>query len=292
MTFVAGAVPIVAAMTFVLTHSDAPGSPPDHAAVRPIWAALLILSWVLVVALALSWLFAAGERPRELRWTSLAPLGGFLFAALATAGWIAESQPYSHVAADALPEYLNDHLGLVLTATSLIGLGCTALYLFLGGAWRIVSNRMSPDLTTWERPVARGVVVLTGLAWIWGTLAVTALTAWQALVVSDAGYDGDVEGIARVVDAAANATLVPAAIFVCATTGWLVIPRGVLASTWARGVVALVGAATALLLAARGLAAVDVGPWMDSRVAWVALATWVVATSTALLRPVDEATVI
>ena len=66
MAMVSGAMPILGALTLVLTHTGkAATPPPDLTVARPIWRALLIVSWATVAGLFISLLRAAPANDRR-----------------------------------------------------------------------------------------------------------------------------------------------------------------------------------------------------------------------------------
>jgi len=62
MGTLAGATPIVGALTLVLTHGNTPDSSPDLAVAEPIWLGLAIFSTLMAAFLAVSVFFAAPSR--------------------------------------------------------------------------------------------------------------------------------------------------------------------------------------------------------------------------------------
>ena len=66
MALFSGAMPIIGALTLVLTHKAIHGSPPDLSVAEPIWLGLAIFSAIVASLLAASWFFAApSKEPRE-----------------------------------------------------------------------------------------------------------------------------------------------------------------------------------------------------------------------------------
>jgi hypothetical protein len=67
LALVAGAMPVVGALTLVLTHDAGPDhtTPPDLSVARPIWIGLLVVSWLTAVALIASWRLAAAPHHAE-----------------------------------------------------------------------------------------------------------------------------------------------------------------------------------------------------------------------------------
>jgi hypothetical protein len=64
MALLSGAMPILGALTLVLTHTTAAGSPPDLSLARPIWFVLWVVSVVMAAGLTLSVIRAAPPRER------------------------------------------------------------------------------------------------------------------------------------------------------------------------------------------------------------------------------------
>lgn len=301
MTLVAGALPMLGALALLLTRvaSDkgVQADAPDVSFARPIWAGLVIFSWIIVGCLGLSWTFAHSSRinprvdVRDRRWSSVAPASGLLFAGAAIAGFIAERQPYAHVARRALPQYLADNRAWVLFGAACVGVGCLALYVFIGGAWRSIEDvwRQAPTANAREQRLARWLVVGSGVAWIWGTVVSLTLTAWQTLAVTKDSNSAAVASFARAIDAVANAMLLPAGVFVLGTTFWLLRPPDVLRNQFARVVVATAGGCAALLILLRGASARHLAFGnLDPRFAWIALAAWVAVAALALRDPADR----
>lgn len=62
MALLSGAMPIVGALTLVLTHRGIDSSPPDLAVVRPIWCVLAVISALTAAGLIVSWKVAAPSK--------------------------------------------------------------------------------------------------------------------------------------------------------------------------------------------------------------------------------------
>src|SRR5205807_887708 len=107
-----------------------------------------------------SWLFAANpsEEGRDRRWSLIAPRSGMIFAVTVALGTALECQPYSHVLSGGLADYLRDRRGFVLAGTGLAALGSIALYMLIGGVWRLMTLPTTPDRT----PQLRAPSALTG----------------------------------------------------------------------------------------------------------------------------------
>jgi hypothetical protein len=279
MALLSGAIPIVGAFIMVLTPN---AGTPDFHLVRPEWAVLVIASWILAVALTTSWLFAVpadrSKRHRR-RVRTNAPIArksGLLFAALVTLGAVVECQPYSHVPRGALVGYLRDNRIRVLLGAVLIALGYLALHGFIVGLWRTVAARTG-DAAGRKRDRRRftWVVAAPGLAWIWTTIAVMAVTAWQTLALGT-GNATRLPYLAHAIDVTANAGLVPGGIFVITTTGLLVWPADVLLTTRDAAIV-LIGLVGGVLLIELRLmsAAWPTQLHLAAEWAYVAAAFWV-----------------
>jgi hypothetical protein len=66
MAVLSGGMPILGALTLVLTHRASPASEPDLSVARPIWLGLAIFSTVLAACLVASFIFAApSKEPNE-----------------------------------------------------------------------------------------------------------------------------------------------------------------------------------------------------------------------------------
>jgi hypothetical protein len=131
MAMLSGAMPILGALTLVLTrNSDQDNALPDVRLAKLVWGGLLMTSWILVVGLVVSWLFAAapsqlGERSSDdadepqvdstgtrlsvanaLRpWCRRGPVSGLLAGTALVIGSIVECQPYTHVSRLSLASY-------------------------------------------------------------------------------------------------------------------------------------------------------------------------------------------
>lgn len=283
MALLSGAIPIVGAFIMVLTPD---AGMPGFRLVRPEWAVLVIASWFLAVALTTSWLFAIpadrSKRHRRRVHTNapIAPKSGMVFGALVTLGAVVECQPYSHVRRAALVAYLQDNRIRVLLGAALIALGYLALYGFIVGLWRTVAARTG-DAAGRKRDRRRftWVVAAPGLAWIWTTLAVMALTAWQTLALGT-GDAMRLPSFAHAIDVTANAGIVLGGIFVITTTGLLVWPADVLLTTRDAAIV-LAGLVGAVLLIELRLisAAWPTELHLAAEWAYIAVAFWVMAVA-------------
>lgn len=285
MTVISGSLPIVGAITLVLTRNgdtSLPGSAKD------VWAILVIASLLLAVALAMSWFHAvnpdAGEQiiaPRQPRtWRLIAPRSAIIFAVGVLTGSLLESQPYSHVGHAALAVYLAHHKLRVLSAIVITGAGVLALYGFLVGAWQGLVPR---DSTRRARRLFRCLVVYPGVAWIWVTMALLSLTVWLTITISHSTKGDQLAWFSPAIDVVANATLGPAAIVVLSVTAWLAWRVELLRDPRDAGLV-LVGEAGYAALVLIGARAVSVLSPADAHVspgvAWVGLAAWVAIAGT------------
>jgi hypothetical protein len=340
MSLLSGSMPILGALVLVLTraaHSDRP----DIDVVRPIWAGLVIASWLLVAGLGLSWLFAAkfssGESDR--RWTRLVLDAGIFLMISITSGVLLEWQPFSHVRRSALMTYLQADRPRVLIGSSLVAGGAVALYTVLGGLWRaklapepdgdavvrhpasvlwvtvcrgarngflrtvIAINALaraypqavSPArlrlLRKLGRRVPAGVVICSGIAWIWGTLAVTTLTAWQALVVSPRTNGTKLDAFAHAVDVVADVTLVPASVFMFSSVLWLLWRRTIFDDPLERFLVCASGVIALTLCLVRLISLVwDGYGHVSPRPAWIGFAVWIGVLGCVLQRPLRRPT--
>jgi hypothetical protein len=323
MALITGAIPIIAALVLIFCKQDGEERVSVDT-VRPWWVALTIASWILVTGLTMSWAFAADgeDSSRDRRWTSAAPLAGLVAGvALILGSIVGERQPYAVVMPDGLRQHLLDHQARILIGAACLWIGAVALWTFLGGTWRVVSkasyrpprsrrravtvvgNGGSPatqprtePLRGLQRDVARTLTVGMGALWMVATAVAGVLSAYQVLTVGDSGAE---RRLARGIDIAANATLIPAGVLVIATT-WLLVARQLSRrpadvdkphlsrfqprQMSERRAKVILGVATALVLGLiilRGFSALSHGRVVDlpPSAAWSAFGVWVVVVA-------------
>jgi hypothetical protein len=331
MAMVAGAVPMLGAFFLILGTSDTTKKD-DLGLVMPVWAGLTIASWAMVSGLILSWLFAAkaDERGRDRRWTKAAPTAGLVAGLCVLVGSILEYQPYVNAPKGSFANYLSSSKLEVLIGSALLWVGAIAFWTFLGGTWRLIVKASyrpaklpfvvddqplpapeledgTPALLGWRRTVARLLVPVCGVLWMWGTAAVAVATCFQAMSVTDESDTDRVAGFARTLDITSNATLLPAAILVVAATVWLwrrqfsqassqpgngSVPSHrsrVVGRRAARTLLRPVAVVVLLLIALRGVSAVGlIDLQVSPQVAWLSFATWVLVVAGAITAPASE----
>ena len=74
----------------------------------------------------------------------MTPIAGIVLGASLLIGSTLECQPYSHVAKRALAHYFESHRARILAGASIVAFGAVALYVFVGGIWRVVTAREDP----------------------------------------------------------------------------------------------------------------------------------------------------
>lgn len=232
MALLAGAIPIAGAFLLLLAK-DEPGNP----AVRTVWSVLTLASWAIVTSLTVSWIFAAhaDDAGRDRRWTSAAPVAGLIAAAAIVAGSAGgEHQPFAVVTSEHLVDHMVDHRYRILLGAALLWTGAVAMWTFIAGTWwRIAKapyrHRSTPDsaeadrgpLRGRHRAIAKALIVYSGLAWIVITAVTAMATAFETLVVRGHANDRHAASLARWIDRGANASIVPAIVFMIATASWL-----------------------------------------------------------------------
>jgi hypothetical protein len=270
LALLAGAVPIVAALFLIASGTVTPEDPlatPHLVPLTRIWAVLLIISWLLACALAVSWLFAAGsegEQNRDWRWTRFAARAG-TFAGLALlAGGLLSASPYRLALSEAHAQsLLMHHAGWRVAAASIMGLASVALYTFVGAVWRIVDETLPRD-ASWERKA--GAIVICGSGILWATSALVALcgSSWFVLTVHTYGSP-TLASAADALHTVLRETVWPSAVFVTASSvglAWKGALKPITAGSIIKSALPIqiaagaVGGATALLL------------WLRATMAW------------------------
>jgi hypothetical protein len=305
MMLLSGATPILAALALVLNGVPGKVDALNLDAARPVWAALVVLSWLCVTGLGMSWVLAAPARAdgRARRWHDVLFRSGLLFAAGVVIGTMIACQPYSQAEPGELQHYLANNRVLVVSGLVLLGLSAWCLYPLVGSTWRVLAARSARFKAPSGRPddqmAARSrrrrwrfAVLASGLLWIWGTLAAVLLTIGQALAVSKMSHPHEVTSFGRVVDGAANATLVPAAAFVVATCVLAAARRDIVKDSVRMALLAA-GLLCTLTIAARGISVVfPAAVRTPPEIGWIALAAWVGVLAVALRTPSTEASAV
>jgi hypothetical protein len=150
-------------------------------------------------------------------------------------------------------------------------------------AWTALSPTSRHRLARLGGHVRTVLLLGSGIAWVWGTVAAASLTAWQTLSVTPHSDPARLAGIARVGDAVANATLAPAVVFVVVASARLLVRRDVFTDPAGAFLVSVSAAVAAGAIALRAVSvlwpnAVDVPP----RLSWIAFAVWVGVVAVAL----------
>jgi hypothetical protein len=147
-----------------------------------------------------------------------------------------------------------------------------------------------------RRKAAKGralgaVLIGSGVAWVWMTLISTSLTAWQTLAASHAASARRYASFARAIDVVANATLVPATIFVVVASVWLLTRWDLLEDPLERFSVAVSGILAVVLIAIRGISLLwpAVGH-VPPQWPWIGFAAWVGVVSLAIRAPLGRRT--
>jgi hypothetical protein len=284
MVLLAGLMPIVGALTLVFARERTIAgkqhlttSLPALDVARPVWAALMILSWLLVIGLGWSWALACSGKDgsRNVRPGNVL-LTSSLFAALfMLLGSSLETQPYTHTVPARLVHYLHTNRPLVIAGAAALVVGVSALHPLLGAIRRVA--RQQPQTTRGRRARALGVTTMFTAAalWIWGTMVALALTIWVTLTPNSVGQ---VQSFMHDVNVLANVTLAPAEILIIGVTAWLVHYHNEIPGN--RVLVVLGGAIGGTLVLLRGAAVL--WPFVLSlapRWAWLGLAVWVASTA-------------
>jgi hypothetical protein len=280
MATLSGLVPIVGALSLVFSRQPAGTDAPTLSVARPVWAALTILSWLLVVGLTWSWALAVKDKDgvsRSHRAANIASISGALAAVCIAVGAIVEVQPYSHVPRRALASYLRQHQPSVVVGAALLGIGAIAVSALIGGVRRV---RARPPVQG-EGRIVFPVLMAAGGLWIWANVAATTLLIWQTITLHDPSSIGS---FGRGVDAVMNASLIPAAILVATGTAWLLRRRDDLPAN--PHIVVLGGLTGISLIVLRGVSVL----WppvltVSAEVAWLGFAAWVLCTAIALRCP-------
>ncbi len=139
--------------------------------------------------------------------------------------------------------------------------------------------------------VGGAVLIGSGVAWVWMTLAMVALTAWQTLAASRSARNAHYASFARAIDVVANATLIPATVFVVVASGWLLARPDLLEDPLERFLVAVSGFSAIVLIAIRGVSLFwpAVGHVLPQW-AWIGFAVWVGVVSLAIRDPLRRRT--
>jgi hypothetical protein len=289
LAIAAGALPILGGLLLVLANPTF-SKHPDLTFVRPAWATLTIVSWVIALGLGWSWSMAASpprKTPREHRVQNIASISASICALSLVGVGLLDVVPYRHLASVSIAGYLRSHdIGLI-AAGSLLVLGASALHGTIGGIRRRIRyGRRRPG-----DGLAGTLLVVAGGAWIWGTTAAGVLLVWEAMTITRGANTAPLMVPALTV---VNATLIPAGIVILSTTTWILARRAelvkderVLGDPWL-ALAGLLLAAPPLLLRAIGVLSSH-AQCVTPGAAWIGFALWLLCLAALVRDPVKDA---